>query len=159
MVLKQPLWEPLVVKWKLRVEFVYFLFIIPSQKAQVSNLISALVLSALLKESLVLFRKSKLSICHQNVDVQPALWFNSDVFSDLLLGWKGVVCFCCLFCFVFYLVPKSSVHGDVLPSHGSAECGLMFPPPSSPGNDCFQIWPKLEPTPFSLHLLFTLLTL
>lgn len=139
MVLKQPLWEPLLVKWKLWVEFFYFLFIIPSQKAQVSNLIPALALSVLLKESLLLFRKSKLSTCNQNEDTHTTLRFNSNVFSHPLSGWKGVVCFCYWFCFIFCLVPKSSIHGDVLPSHGSAECGHMFPPPSSPGNDCFHI--------------------
>lgn len=151
MVSKQPLWEPLVVKWKLWVEFFYFLFIMPSQKAQVSNLIPVLVLSVLLKESLLLLRKSELSTCNQNVDAQPMLRFNSSVFSHPvsewkrvvcacpLPGWKGVVCFCCWFCLVFCLIAKSHVSRDVLPSHGSGECGHMFPSPSSPGNDCFHI--------------------
>lgn len=66
--------------------FFYFLFIIPSQEAQVSNLIPALVLSVLLKESLLLFRKSKLSSCNQNVGAQPTLRFNSNVFSHPLSG-------------------------------------------------------------------------
>lgn len=47
------------------------IFLIPLQKAQVFNLILALVLSALLEESLLLlFRKGKLSTCNQNVHTQ-----------------------------------------------------------------------------------------
>lgn len=75
-----------------------FFFLILLQKAQVYNLISALVLSALCRESLLLlFRKSKLNTCNGNVQTQPTLRFNFNVFSHALSGWKSVVCFIVVF--------------------------------------------------------------
>lgn len=136
-------------------EFFYFLFIIPSQKAQVYNLIPALVLNTLLKESLLLFRKSNLQQkCRHSASTE--IQFQCFFSSSFRVKRCGLLCW--WFCFVFSLVPKSSVHGDVLPSHTSAECGHLFPRPSSPGNDCLHIQPKLGPTHVSLHLLFTMLT-
>lgn len=135
----------------------FYFFLVLLQKAQVYNLIPAPVLSALLKESLLLlFKKRKLSTCNWNIHTQPTLKFNFSVFSHAVSGWKSAVCFGF---FLFCLLCILEIHGDVLPSHRRAERGHTLPCPSTPGNYHLRIQPKLEPIHFLVHLLFKMLTL